>query len=142
MSEDEEQPFSQVTPFLVAALVCDAAVVDPSTGKKNLVGIFVRVNVHKFPTKRPVSVYLKLTDAEGRYAVSIRYVRTGTGEILTSAEGEMNFGDRLASSDYLVDFSPVPIPEAGRYEFQIWANQMFLGSTFFDAVQRPAVPKK
>lgn len=141
MSEGEEQPLSQVTPFLVAALVCDTAAVDPNTNKKSLIGIFDRLNVNEFPTQHPASVYFKITDAEGRYSVRIRYVRTATGEILANSEGEVTILDRLVSSDYLVSFGAIPVPEAGRYEFQIWANGMFLGTTFVDTVQRPAVPQ-
>lgn len=40
-------PLSPIIPVLVAMLVCDVAVADPSTGKKNLIGIFNRVNVGK-----------------------------------------------------------------------------------------------
>ena len=60
----EQRNLSNVVPVLVAALVCDVAVADPGTGKKNLIGVFNRVNVGKFPTKRPMSLYILGTDAE------------------------------------------------------------------------------
>lgn len=132
----ETQPLSQVVPVLVAALVCDVAVADPSTGKKSLIGIFDRVLVGGFPTQRPMSLYMKLTDAEGRYKVEVRYVQVGTRKVLAQAEGKLQATDRLTSSDVYLLFPPLPIPEAGRYEFQIWANSMFLGTTFIDAVPR------
>ena len=55
-----QQPLSQVVPLLVAALVCDVAVSDPGTNKKNLIGIFDHVNVSVFPTRRPMSIYFKI----------------------------------------------------------------------------------
>ena len=132
----ESRPLSQVVPVLVAALVCDAAVADPSTGKKTLVGIFDRVNVGQFPTQRPMSLYLKVTDAEGYYDIEVRYVQVGLGQVLAEAKGEIHSNNRLISLDLNIEFPPLPIPDKGRYEFQIWANSMFLGATFIDAVPR------
>jgi hypothetical protein len=131
-----KKTLSNVVPVLVAALVCDVAVTDPSTGKKNLIGIFDKINVGRFPTKRPVSLYVKVTDAEGYYQTEIRYVQVSSGKVLAKAEGELRSNDRLASIDQIINFPPLPISKEGRYEFQIWANSLFLGSTFIDALPR------
>lgn len=127
---------SEVVPVVVAALVCDVAVADPSTRKHNLIGIFSRINVATFPTSRPVSVYIKLADAEGRYEFDIRFVQVSSGQVLAGAQGELTITDRLASTDLHISFPPLPIPSEGRYEFQIWANSVFLGSTSIYAVPR------
>ena len=134
----EKRPLSQVVPVLVAVLVCDIAVTDPSTGKQNLIGIFDRIFVGNFPTKRQLSVYIKLTDAEGYYEVDVRFVQVGTGKILAGAKGNLSAKDRLKSTDVHIEFPPLPIPEEGRYEFQIWTNSAFLGNAFIDALQRKA----
>jgi hypothetical protein len=126
-----------VVPLFVAALVCDVAVADPSTGKKSLIGIFDRMNGGKFPTQHPMTLYFKLTDAEGYYEIDVRYVEASSGKVLASATGELEVTDRLTSIDLYMSFPPLPIPSPGRYEFQIWANGMFLGTTVIDAVQRP-----
>ncbi len=129
-------PLSPIIPVLVAMLVCDVAVADPSTGKKNLIGIFNRVNVGTFPTQWRMFLYMKLTDAEGYYKTQVRYIQVSSGKVLAQAEGELNARDRLASIDIYIEFPPLPIPKEGRYEFQVWANSVFLGSTFIDAVPR------
>ena len=134
----QEQPLSQVVPLLVAALICDVAVTDPSTGKVSLIGIFSSINVGTFPTQRAMSLYLKTVDAEGRYEFEVRYVKRATGEVLAQAQGELMARDRLKASDLSIGFPPLPIPTEGRYEFQIWANSMFLGTAFVDAVPRTA----
>ena len=134
----ETQPLSQVVPYLVAALICDVAVADPSTGKKNLIGIFTRVNVGRFPTQRPMTLYVKLTDAEGHYKFEVRYIQLSSGKVLAGADGELQVDNRLASPDLFIDFPSLAIPAEGRYEFQIWANSVFLGSTSIDTVQRPS----
>ena len=132
----ESRALSQVVPVLVAALVCDVAVSDPSTGKKNLIGIFDRVNVGKFPTTRRMSLYVKVTDAEGDYDTEVRYVQVGSGKVLAQAQGKLHSANRLASVELLIKFPPLPIPAEGRYEFQVWTNSVFLGATFIDAVPR------
>jgi hypothetical protein len=135
MTQDKKT-LSNVIPVLVAALVCDVAVADPSTGKKNLIGIFTRINVGRFPTQRQVSLYAKLTDAEGYYQTEIKYVQVNSGKLLAEAKGELRAKDKLGSPDIIIHFPPLPIPEEGRYEFQIWVNNIFLGSAFIDAISR------
>ena len=137
----QDQPLSQVVPVLVAVLVCDAACTDRSTGKHTLVGLFDRIFVAQFPTRRPISLFMRLTDAAGYYKVEIRYAQLTSGKVLAKVEGELQAEDRLKSSTLLIDFPPLSIPEEGRYEFQIWANNMFLGSTVVDAVPRK-LPEK
>jgi hypothetical protein len=125
---------SQVVPLLIAALVCDVAATDPSTRKHNLIGIFDRIFAGGFPTARPMSVYLKLTDAEGHYDLEINFVQVASGKLLAGAKGTLDVPDRLSSVDTSISFPPLALPAAGRYEFQIRANSVFLGSTFLDAV--------
>ena len=83
-----------------------------------------------------MSLYFKVTDAEGFYKFEVRYVQVNTGKVLANAEGELRATDRLAAADLHLPFQPLPMPEEGRYEFQIWANSMFLGSTSINAIRR------
>jgi hypothetical protein len=133
----KQSPRSNVVPVLLAAVVCDTAATDPSTGKKNLIGIFDRVNVGAFPAQQPMSLYMKVTDAEGDYDTEVRYIQINSGKVLAKAEGKLHAENRLASIELIIGFPPLPIPEEGRYEFQLWANSMFLGTTFIDALPRP-----
>ena len=132
MTQQTKTP-SNVVPVLVAMLVCDVAVAEPTTGKKTLVGIFDRIRAAKFPTQHPMSLYLKLTNAEGYYKTEIKFRQLKTGSVLAGASGELQAIDRLASVDMCIPFPPLLIPESGRYDFQLWANSMFLGSTVLDA---------
>ena len=83
-----------------------------------------------------MTVYFKLADAEGYYEVSVKYVRVGDGRMLAEATGQVDATDRLSSYGMTVPFPPLPIPQEGRYEFQIWANDMYLGSTSLIARRR------
>ena len=136
MADKADEP-SKVVPVLVAALVCDAAVADPASGKKSLIGIFDRLYARQFPTQRPMSLYFKVADAEGKYVVTIRFLFTKNNTLLAEAKGEFNAPNRLASIDQYIPFPPLAFPEAGRYEFHILANDVFIGAAFLDAHQQP-----
>jgi hypothetical protein len=136
MAEDKI-PLSNVIPVLIATLVCDVAVSDPSTNKVSLIGIFDKILADKFPTNRSLSLYMKITDAEGHYEIEVKYVQIKSMSVIAGIKANFNFEDRLKSSDLHIQLTPLPIPEEGRYEFQVWANSIFLGSAFIDAELRP-----
>ncbi|APV45373.1 hypothetical protein Dform_02064 [Dehalogenimonas formicexedens] len=129
----EFRPLSQVKPVLIAALVCDVAMKDPTTGKISLIGIFDKVHVKQFPAQRPVSLYAKLTEAEGNYQFQAKYVYSNTGETLAEAKGEFTAKDKLGTVELNLQYPPLPITAEGRYDFQLWVNGQFLGQTFIDA---------
>jgi|SRR5882672_2130214 len=131
----EEGGKSKVVPVLVAALVCDVAVMDPTTGKKSLIGVFDRLNVGTFPTSHQMSLYLKVADAQGHYDIEVRFQKAG-GTPIAGATMKLDAPDRLLSQDVYLAFPPLPIPEEGRYEFQVFANSIYLGAAFLDAVHR------
>jgi hypothetical protein len=130
---EEQRSVNNVVPVLVAVLVCDVATLDPGSGKKSLIGIFDRLNVKNFPTKRPMSIYIKLADAQGKYDVAVRLVQRETNDVLTELEGALEVTDRLTSVDFFLTAPPLPFPREGRYEFQVWANQVYLGAAMMDA---------
>jgi hypothetical protein len=132
MGDPERHP-SKLVPVLLAVLICETAVTEPSTGKKSLIGIFDRV-FGTFPAQRPLTIYVRLTDAEGFYRLKLKYVQTGTGQTLAEVEGEAEIKDRLGAADFYLTTPPLAIPAPGRYEVQVWFNDVFLGSTFLDAV--------
>jgi hypothetical protein len=130
---DESKALSNIKPVLIAALVCDVAVKDPTTGKISLIGIFDKVHVKQFPAQRPVSLYAKLTEAEGNYQFQAKYVYSNTGEALAEAKGEFTAKEKLGTIELNLQYPPLPLPGEGRYDFQIWVNGQFLGQTFIDA---------
>ncbi len=130
---EPEVTLSQIRPLLTGPILCDVAARDPASGKWNLIGIFNQVSASRFPTQRPLSVYLKLGDAAGMYRLEIRFVQVRTGEQLALATANLEISDRLASQDVGVAFPRVPIPAEGKYEFQVWANGMHLGAGTFTA---------
>lgn len=133
---EEEQELSQIIPVLVAALVCDVGIVDPNSGKKNLIGIFDRVHAAKFPTAREMSLYFKISDAEGQYQFQIRLVHVESEQSTEVAQGHGTIRDRTLSSDFLVRLGQIVLVEEGRYELQIRCNGSYLGGATLDAIRR------
>ena len=70
--------------------------------------------------------------------MEVRFVHLNTGNVEAKAGGRLEHSDRLASAELLITFPPLQFSKEGRYEFQVWANSMFLGSTTIDAVQQPS----
>lgn len=129
-------------PILLAVLVCDVAVAEPVTGKKSLIGVFDKVFVGSFPAVRPMSVYVKLSDAQGKYELAIQFVYSNTGEKIGEAKGTFSATNPLEAADAHVQFPPLPIALPGRYEFRVLADSVYLGSAVIDAVEAPPSPEE
>ena len=82
-----------------------------------------------------MSLYIKLTDAEGYYPIEVEYVYVDDNTVLGKVEGELEVEDRTVSVDLVTHSPPLPIPHPGRYEFRIKASGMFLGNVFIDVSQ-------
>ena len=62
-------------PIVNAMLVCDKVITETGTNKKSLIGIFENINAYKFPCIHHfLAVYIKLTDANGRYKFRLELV--------------------------------------------------------------------
>jgi hypothetical protein len=109
-------------PPLLAALLCDTAVVDRSNGKKSLLGILDTISVREVPVARVFSLSLKIIGGEGTYPFLLQRVSRETAAVLGTGTGHAAIGDRLRAADYPLDLPPVQVPKAGRSEFQISAN--------------------
>ena len=125
------------TPYPLAILLCDQIIVDERSKKKTLVGIFDSIYARQFPVRhRSLSVYVRVTDAEGQYEFRMDYVQVktdkllGTGKILA-----VPITDRLKAHELIMEFPPIEIPEAGDYEFRLWANGRYIGRAKFAAVE-------
>jgi Family of unknown function (DUF6941) len=131
----EGRPRSEVVPLVLAALVCDSAFQDQATGKTSLLGIFDRIHSKSFPAEhRQLHLFVKLTDAEGLYDLSVRFIQVSTGTALGEAKGNLDAKDRLSPISMQILFPQIPPPESGKYEFQIWANDAYMGSAVLDAM--------
>jgi hypothetical protein len=125
-------------PVPEAFLLCDQVVSDEFTKKKTLVGVFDRIWVSGFPTKHfPVVFYARLYDGQGEYNFRVDYVRANSHQVLGSASGKIAVANRYTGIEFSLAFPPIPIPEEGDYEFQLWINDHYIHRTKFKALKRP-----
>jgi hypothetical protein len=117
-------------------LLCDTVIQDAQTIKKSLIGIFTRVNVVAFPTILNFSVFARLTDAEGKYRFRLEVVNLSQNKTLISLPptDALEACDQLAFVELVVNVQGLPILELGKYEFQLWGNDVYLGRTTMDVV--------
>jgi len=128
---------SKILPVLSAVLLCDTAATDPVSHKKSLIGIFDRMYVGKFPASRPIRVYVRLADAQGQYNLTIRLAKAADASALAEVKANFTVVDRRASTDFVVPTYAYPFPEAGLYEFQVIANDSYLGAAALNVELMP-----
>src|SRR5438128_1909721 len=122
-----------ITPYPLAMLLCDHAIVEAGSNKKSLIGIFDRVFSAGFPAVHPLTLYARLTDAEGSYTLKIEYVRLAADEVLVEIETKTSpIADRLGAYELVLQFV-VEILEPGSYELRLFAQDTYLGRATFTA---------
>jgi hypothetical protein len=112
-------------PSVIAMLVCDQVITEQGSGKKSLIGVFERLNAFAFPTLARLAIYAKLVDAAGQYEFRVRLVNlkneSRVAELKTSAQIKEGITGEL-----VINLGGIPFPEAGKYEFQLYANEIYL----------------
>lgn len=121
-------------PTLLALLICDTVIQDVQTTKKSLIGIFTVLNSWTFPAPMNVSVFARLTDAEGRYKFRVDVVDLSDGKTLASLPTEaLQAPNQLVFIEMVMQIQGLVIPSPGKYEFQVWGNDVYLGRTIMEA---------
>lgn len=122
-------------PSVVAMLVCDQVIAEQGSGKKSLIGIFENVNAIVFPTPLRVAVYAKLRDAHGHYKFRIRLVKLKDEKVVIDLDLEADIPDPTNPTELGINILGIMIPEAGKYEFQLYGNDIYLHRATMNAIQ-------
>ena len=121
-------------PIVNAMLVCDRVITEASTNKKSLIGIFENINAFQFPcVHHMLSVYIKLTDANGLYKFRLELVDLDDDSAIAKAEipKEINIQDPLKTHDLVFNLGALKFGHPGKYEFRIFANNEIFGQKTF-----------
>ena len=130
-------------PSVLAILTCDQVIVDAASQKKTLVGVFDAVWAARFPAIQGFGFYARLTDLEGKYKFVIRVIQLdGEKPIGVLESHEISSTDRLGIIEMALNFPPVPFPSPGHYEFQLFANDVYLGRAVFSVDKLQLPPSK
>ena len=126
-------------PTLLAFLVCDSVIHDALTQKKKLVGGFRPLLSELVPSRANVGLYGKLVEGSGQYKLRIRLVHLKDEKLVMEANFDANWADPEKPLELGINLRGLPIPDFGQYEFQLFANDVYLGRAVFrmDKLQLP-----
>ncbi len=116
-------------PLLLAALVCDQAIIDVATRKPSVIGIFESISAPKYPARHPrLAFFCQLTNGRGKIRINLRLVDVEEDEnIIFKTAGELEFKDIRQVVSLTIDIGGIVFPRPGEYRFQISAGTVFLG---------------
>ncbi len=123
-------------PTLLAFLVCDTVIQDAATQKRTLVGVFDRVAspVVPFPLNS-LGLYAKLVEGAGQYEIRVRLVNLKDESPVMEVKVTPQWANPNDPMELGFNFAGIPITEFGTYEFQLYANDIFLGRALLRAVK-------
>ena len=131
-------------PTVLALLLCDQVITDAQTNKKSLIGVFHNAMAFGFPLSLNIAIYAKLVDAQGKYDLKIRVVHLKDEKVLGNFEFKgAQVLNQLQPWELAINIAGFVIPEAGKYEFQLYANDVYLSRITMEAssVQLPGGAK-
>ena len=130
-------------PTLVSFLTCDSVIRDSDTQKMTLVGLFDRVLSVAAPTPVTVGLYAKLRDGSGQYTFSIRMVSLADETLTLQVTSQpSHWTDPEAPMEFGINLRGTVVPAFGDYEFQLLANDIYLGRAVLSVrqLELPAQP--
>jgi hypothetical protein len=120
-------------------LLCDLTIREHGTGKISLIGVFENISATTFPVvHRALSVYAKLADAEGEYAIKLELVRLDDGRVIAQGVLRATFADRMTPGELIFNLENLAFERAGRYEFRLYAEDRFVAGKSFTVVPAAA----
>ena len=121
-------------PTLLAFIVCDTVIHDAASQKKTLVGLFDQVLSPREPiTINNLAVYAKLVEGSGDYAIKVRLVNLKDEGPVLQIEAKVNWTVAESPLELGMNFTGVVLNEFGTYEFQLFANDIYLGRAIMKA---------
>jgi hypothetical protein len=126
----------QVTPVpkTNAMLICDYVITERGTNKKSLIGVFENIGAVQFPcTHYQLSVYIKLTEAQGGYRFRLELVDLKNDTMIGKSQmpEPIQISNPLMTHELVFNLRGLRFPHAGEYEFRIFANDRIFGQKTF-----------
>ncbi len=118
------------TPKANAMLICDYVITERGTNKKSLIGVFENIGAATFPcTHFAMSVYIKLTDAQGGYHFRLELIDLQSDTVIGKSEmpEEVRVPSPLDAHELVFNLRGVRFMHAGNYEFRIFSNDRIFG---------------
>ena len=129
-------------PTLLAFLISDTVILDAPTQKRTIVGVFDRIlsPVAPFPINS-IGLYAKMVDGAGSYRIKVRLVNLTKDEAkVMEIEVDARWTNPDEPMELGMNFNGIPLAEFGTYEFQLYANDAYLGRATLRAVKMQPPP--
>lgn len=128
-------------PSLNAMLLCDLTIREHGSGKISLIGVFENISAARFPVvHRALSVYAKLTDAEGDYTIRLELLRLDDSHLVAQGTLKATFADRMSPGELIFNLENLGLERPGRYEFRLYAEDRFVAGKSFTVIQSGPAP--
>jgi hypothetical protein len=112
------------TPVAKAFIVCDYVIHEQDTNKKSCIGIFQHITSPRFPCRHgQLAIYTSIVDALGEYRFRLTLAHLKDGREIGAGETPaLRIPDRLQTAELAFRLQNLVFPEAGKYEFTLYAN--------------------
>jgi len=123
-------------PDCKAILICDTVIREEGTQKISLIGVFEQVRTVRLPTVHPVmTVYMKITGAEGTYQWRFELVRLRDSMVIGASDMQSTtHTDRLAFHQIILTMALIQLEQYGRHEIRIYGNELLIGMKTFEVI--------
>ena len=126
----------QPIPSVLAILLCEKAIEEADTTKKTLVNIINALFAPEVPVFFQLAFYARMTDCEGEYVFRVDVMRLEDPTLVARlTTPPMLTDNRLGFVELAFNLPPVPFPAYGRYEFQLYGNDVYLAHSTLDVGQ-------
>ena len=125
---------TMAVPKANAMLICDYVITEQGTNKKSLIGIFEHIGTAQFPvTHNSMSVYVKLTDAQGDYQFRLDLADLKNERLIAQCHlpSKIHIEHPLETRELVFNFMGLKFSEPGQYEFRMYANDHIFGQKVF-----------
>jgi len=123
-------------PSVVAMLICEQIITEQATNKKSLIGVFETFGSLAFPgVVNRIAIYAKLVDAQGKYQFKFRFVSLKDETLIAEIGLEAEIKDSAHCAELALNVQNFPMPEPGKYEFQLYVGDIYLSRVTIEAIQ-------
>lgn len=119
-------------PIGIALIVCDQIVVDDSTKKRSLFGLFNSVNAPEFPmTLVHLCVFASVTNINGNVRLELRCTNETLSDPILAVPCNASANNPCDTLDLGFEFDNFTFPRPGLYCFELhWDGEIILSTRF------------
>jgi hypothetical protein len=115
-------PHAPPDPVCKAILLCQQSIVEAGTGLVSLIHVFDAFGVKDGGRTGPAEVFCQITEAQGKYQISVEVHDLATGNAVAGTKGvAIDIDDRLSTANVIIPIPPLPL-HPGEYDIVIYAN--------------------